>query len=198
MNSLRLNLVLTCALLVAAAPAAAQQTAEAIFLNAQGQEIGSASLQQVPDGVLIRIDVAGLPPGEHAFHIHGKGKCEPQNGFKSAGEHYSPEKKPHGYFGRLGHHAGDMPNQFVAENGRLRADVLNADVQLSTSSLLDPDGSALVIHAAPDDYMTQPSGNAGDRIACAEIRPAKVRADGSVNRVAGRDGLSPQTSRVTK
>lgn len=171
------HLVVTCALLISAAQAAAQQTAEAIFLNAQGKEIGSATLQQVTDGVLIRIDVAGLPPGEHAFHIHATGKCEPQDGFKSAGDHFSPEKRPHGYFGKLGHHAGDMPNQFVAEDGRLRAEVLNGQVELSASGLLDADGSALVIHAAPDDHTTQPSGNAGDRIACAEIGPAKVRAD---------------------
>jgi Cu-Zn family superoxide dismutase len=168
------------ALLIAlAAPALAQQTAEATFLDTQGREIGTAALQQVADGVLIRIDIANLPPGEHAFHIHDKGKCEPQSGFKSAGEHHSPEKKPHGFHGKLGHHAGDMPNQFVSQDGRLQAEVLNPHVQLSVTSLLDPDGSALVIHAAPDDYRTQPSGNAGERIACAEIRPAKVRASNS-------------------
>jgi Cu-Zn family superoxide dismutase len=154
----------------------AQQTAEAVFYDRQGKQIGAATLQQMPAGVLIRIDVAGLPPGEHAFHIHEKGRCDAQDGFKSAGDHFSPEKKPHGYLGKLGHHAGDMPNQFVFDNGRLRADLLNAHVQLSDASLLDQDGSALVIHAGPDDYLSQPAGNAGDRIACAVIKLGKARA----------------------
>lgn len=159
------------AAICSAGAALAQQSAKVVLEDPQGKQLGTATLRQTPAGVLIQVEAEGLPPGEHAFHIHEKGACEGKDGFKSAGGHYGPSKKqPHGYLGKGGHHAGDMPNQFVAQDGKLRAEVLNPKVKLTSGSLLDKDGSALVIHAKPDDYKSQPSGDAGERIACAVIR----------------------------
>ncbi|MFO7277157.1 MAG: superoxide dismutase family protein [Pseudomonadota bacterium] len=145
--------------------------AHATFVDAKGERIGTATLSQAANGVLIALDVKGLPPGEHAFHVHGTGRCEPKTGFKSAGDHYAPRGRQHGFHAARGPHAGDMPNVFVQQDGTLRAHVLNTGVTLDsgTGSLFDSDGSALVIHGGADDYRSQPSGNAGDRIACAVV-----------------------------
>jgi superoxide dismutase, Cu-Zn family len=146
--------------------------AAASFVNAQGKPIGSATLSQTPYGVLIRIDVGELPPGEHGFHVHQTGKCEPADTFMSAGGHFEPAGRKHGYKTEGGPHAGDMPNLIVAKDGTLTAAIVNPRVALDNgpASVFDQDGSALVIHAKPDDYASQPAGDAGDRIACAVIR----------------------------
>ena len=180
-------LALACAALAVATafPASAQQkssprqeaTAPApqaggTFINAQGQQIGRATLTQTPSGgVLVQVELRGLPPGEHAFHIHETGRCDPANGFQSAGGHFAPRRHQHGYLVQGGPHAGDMPNQFVGPDGVLRAQVLNPSVTLGEGegTLFDADGSAIVVHANPDDYRSQPAGDAGGRIACAVI-----------------------------
>lgn len=147
------------------------QEAVAVFVDPQGQEIGKAVLTQTAGGVLIELDVMGVPAGEHGIHIHETGACNAADGFKSAGGHFEPGEHQHGYRAASGPHAGDMPNQFVGTDGKLRAHVLNPSVTLADgpASLWDADGSALVVHAGPDDYTSQPAGNAGDRIACAVI-----------------------------
>lgn len=147
------------------------QQAAATFFNQQGQKIGGATLTQTASGVLIDIDISSIADGEHGFHIHETGVCDAADGFKSAGGHFEPAQHQHGYMAEHGSHAGDMPNQFAATDGKLRAHVLNPNVTLADgpASVLDADGSALVFHAAPDDYSSQPAGNAGDRIACAVI-----------------------------
>jgi Cu-Zn family superoxide dismutase len=147
------------------------QQAAATFFDLQGQKIGSATLTQTASGVLIEIDASNLPDGEHGFHIHETGVCDAAGGFKSSGGHFEPAQHQHGYEAEQGSHAGDMPNQFAAADGKLRAHVLNPNVTLADgpASVLDADGSALVLHADPDDYRSQPAGNAGDRIACAVI-----------------------------
>jgi Cu-Zn family superoxide dismutase len=128
-------------------------------------------LTQTPSGVLVEVDLAGLAPGWKAFHIHETGRCDPGSGFKSAGEHFAPRQEHHGLRADKGPHAGDLPNQYVHRDGILRAHMLNTLVTLSPSeaSLLDADGSALVLHAKADDYRSQPAGEAGDRIACAMV-----------------------------
>ncbi|MCW5689696.1 MAG: superoxide dismutase family protein [Pseudolabrys sp.] len=159
--------LLACA---AALPAAAQ-TATAPLKDAQGKEVGSANLTQTPRGVLINVAVKGLPPGEHAFHVHAVGKCEPP--FTSAGGHFNPDNKKHGLMAADGAHAGDMPNLHIPQSGDLTIEVLNAAVTLEKgkpNSLLDNDGSALVIHAGTDDYKTDPTGDAGGRIACGVVQ----------------------------
>ena len=154
-----------------AGPALAAESAKATFMDASGKEIGTATLTQTPHGVLIDVGVMGLPAGEHGFHIHETGKCEGEGGFKSAGGHYAAGKE-HGYMVEGGPHPGDMPNQFVQEGGMMRAHVLDDMVSLKENGdnpLLDGDGSAIVIHSGADDYMSQPSGDAGDRIACGVV-----------------------------
>ena len=175
---------LAAGLLAAAAGPAAGQYAEkhtgvetervaihrVTFVDTSGEEIGTATLMQTNRGVLVQADVSMLPQGEHAFHFHEAGACEWPS-FESAGGHYAGKKSAHGFLTRAGPHAGDMPNVHVPGNGALKVEEYNPNVSLSNgpAPLLDRDGSALVIHAEPDDYHSQPSGDAGNRIACAVI-----------------------------
>ena len=160
-------LTASASLLALATVSVAAQTAKANLRNAEGKEVGSATLTQTPAGVLIALSVKGLPAGEHAFHVHAVGKCEPP--FTTAGGHFNPEKKKHGMMASDGPHAGDMPNLHVPTSGELAVDVLNAAVTLEkgkANSLFGPEGTALIIHAGKDDYKTDPTGEAGGRIAC--------------------------------
>lgn len=138
------------------------------FKNLEGLEAGSAVLTDTPNGLLVQLHLTNIPPGEHAFHIHEKGICDAAAKFESAGPHYNPEGDPHGYHAEEGPHDGDMPNLTVPADGELKVEVFNEEAELN--EILEGDGAALVVHANPDDYRTQPSGNAGDRLACAEIK----------------------------
>src|SRR5690606_15593276 len=107
---------------------------------------------------------------EHGFHFHQTGQCEAP-GFDSAGEHFNPTNASHGTAHPQGPHAGDIPN-ITGASGATHVDQTNSMVTLAegaANSLFDADGTALVVHADPDDYETQPSGNAGARIACGVI-----------------------------
>lgn len=149
---------------------AQSQTAKAALKDATGKAVGSAQLIQTPHGVLLKMTLKGAVPGEHAFHIHAVGKCEPP--FTSAGGHFNPASKKHGMEVTEGAHAGDMPNLHIPANGELTIEIANHMVSLvkgQPNSLFDADGSALIIHAGVDDYKTDPTGNAGDRIACGVI-----------------------------
>lgn len=155
---------------ISSLPAAAQ-TASAALKSADGKEVGSVNLTQTPHGVLINLSVKGLPPGEHAFHVHAVGKCEPP--FTTAGGHFNPGGKKHGMLAAEGYHAGDMPNLHIPQSGDLTVEVVNASVTLDKgkpNSVFDADGSAIVIHAGSDDYKTDPTGDAGGRIACGVIQ----------------------------
>jgi Cu-Zn family superoxide dismutase len=162
---------LAALLFTAAAWPAAAQTAGATLKDAKGMEVGSAKLTQLPDGVLIALSVKGLPAGEHAFHVHAVGKCEPP--FTTAGGHFNPGSKKHGIMAAEGHHAGDMPNLHIPAGGELSVEVMNTSITLDKgkpNSVFGPNGTALVIHAGKDDYTSDPAGNAGDRIACGVIQ----------------------------
>jgi len=152
-----------------AAPALAVDTASAVLRDASGKEVGAATFTVTPSGVLISLDLTAVPPGEHGFHVHTTGKCEPPD-FKSAGPHFNPDQTKHGFMTPEGPHAGDLPNLHVPADGKLQVEVLEPNVTLSGEApLLDADGSALVIHAGADDYKTDPAGNSGDRVACGVI-----------------------------
>ena len=151
--------------------AASANSVQADIVNAQGETIGTATVTEAPNGVLIRAEASNLPPGTHGFHVHETGQCDAASGFESAGGHYNPTDAQHGYLVEGGPHAGDMPNQTVGEDGRLVAEVFNPMLSFEgENTLFDDDGSALMIHGMADDYRTQDSGDAGERIACAVIQ----------------------------
>jgi Cu-Zn family superoxide dismutase len=165
------KIALAAALACALAPRpAAAQTAKAMLKDQKGTEVGAVDLTQTPAGVLLKLSLKGVPAGEHAFHIHEAGRCEPP--FTTAGGHFNPAGHKHGLLVGAGH-AGDMPNLHVPPGGTLEVEILNATVTLEKdkpNSLLRPNGTAVVIHAGKDDYKSDPAGNAGDRIACGVIQ----------------------------
>jgi Cu-Zn family superoxide dismutase len=157
-------------LLAATLPSQAQ-TAKAALAGADGKDAGSVTLTQTPTGVLLSLTVKGLPAGEHAFHVHAVGKCEAP--FASAGGHFNPGNKKHGLMAPDGFHAGDMPNLHIPASGELAVEVVNSAITLEKgkpNSVFDDDGSAVIIHAGKDDYKTDPTGDAGGRIACGVVQ----------------------------
>jgi Cu-Zn family superoxide dismutase len=151
------------------APVPAGITARAEMKDAQGRSLGTLTLAQTPLGVLITGELTGLPEGAHGLHVHDVGRCDPP--FTSAGGHFNPTQRQHGFRNRAGFHAGDLPSFSSPASGSTRVDHFTREVTLGTgpTSLLDPDGSSLVVHASIDDYATDPAGNSGARIACGVI-----------------------------
>jgi Cu-Zn family superoxide dismutase len=152
--------------------AMAPQRARAELKDREGKTVGTAVLTEEARGVRIEIQAMNLPAGRHGFHIHDAGRCEPPQ-FTSAGGHFNPGALKHGMENPAGPHGGDLPNLVIGQGGTGSLTVLNPYITLadgdSGASLFHPGGTALVIHAGPDDYFTDPAGNSGERIACGVI-----------------------------
>lgn len=152
---------------------AEQLQAKADIIDCAGKSIGAVSFIENNDrSVKIELNIHSFMPGEHAFHIHEKPVCEAPD-FKSAGGHFNPGGTEHGFLNRKGHHAGDLPNITVDEMGNCQASFTTALVTLKkdkNNSLLGQPGTSVVIHEMPDDYVTDPSGGGGKRIACGVIK----------------------------
>ena len=152
--------------------------AQTVTLNgADNKEVGTAKLLQIPNGVLVRLTLTKAAPGTHAFHVHAVGKCEGPE-FTTAGGHFNPTSKKHGLLSQEGSHAGDLPNIIVPDSGAVTVETVIPHVTLKAGdhTLADADGSALVLHADVDDYTTDPTGNAGGRMACGVIAPPQAAA----------------------
>lgn len=143
------------------------ETAKAPVKDAQGKDVGEVTFEQTKQGVVIKGSLHDLPPGQHAFHIHEAGKCEAPD-FKTAGGHFNPTKKAHGMMSPKGKHVGDLPNLHVGQDGKVQFDTFSQN-GLTVKSLFDKDGSAVVVHTKEDDYQTDPTGDAGGRIACGVV-----------------------------
>jgi Cu-Zn family superoxide dismutase len=147
--------------------------AVARLVDVSGRGVGEAVFVQQRKGVRLVLDVTGLAPGTKAVHIHEVGRCDPPS-FESAGAHFNPAKAEHGTANPRGPHAGDLPNVTVETGGRghLEATATRVSLEKGPTSLLDADGSAIVVHERPDDMRTDPAGDSGARIACGVIVPS--------------------------
>ena len=137
--------------------------AQAELKTADGTRVGTAVAEEIDGAIRVMVEVAGVAKGVHGTHVHAVGKCEGPD-FASAGPHWNPSSHQHGKDNPLGPHSGDLPNLSVGDDGRDRT--IFTLPQGTYAGLLDEDGAALVVHAGPDDYKTDPSGNSGGRIAC--------------------------------
>jgi superoxide dismutase, Cu-Zn family len=158
---------------VTVAPLGAVATVE--LRDGDDRVVGQATLTEVGGGVRIVLEASGLPPGPKGIHLHAAGKCEPP-AFASAGDHFNPHNTQHGLLNPSGPHAGDLPNLTIDADGKGRLETFTERVSLGggSASLFDDDGTALVVHAAPDDFRTDPSGQSGPRIACGVVeKPPK-------------------------
>jgi superoxide dismutase, Cu-Zn family len=134
-----------------------------------GNSIGTVTLTQTTRGVLLVGHLTSLPPGPHAIHVHDSGRCEPP--FTSAGGHFNPTQRGHGFKSPMANHAGDLPNFLAAADGQGHVETISRDLTLAPGpiGLFDGDGASLVVHAGADDYASDPAGNSGNRVACGVI-----------------------------
>jgi Cu-Zn family superoxide dismutase len=145
------------------------ETARATMRDPDGDDVGWVAFEETPEGTLVHAFFHALPPGAHGFHLHAVGRCEPD--FGAAGGHFAPAGHEHGFRNPAGPHRGDLPNLFVPAAGNVETEHYVPGLRLGpgVGALLDDDGAAVIIHLGPDDYRTDPAGNAGKRIACGVV-----------------------------
>jgi superoxide dismutase, Cu-Zn family len=154
-------------------PAAASTTSGPAALTADlrdaaGRTRARAIVEPAGDSLRVRVEAVAMSPGAYGAHLHAAGRCDPP-GFTTAGPHWNPTGQLHGKDNPKGMHKGDLPNLLVGTDGRGSFEYTIPDARLTgggSGALIDADGAAVVIHAAPDDFRTDPSGNSGARIAC--------------------------------
>ena len=141
--------------------------ARAEIRDSSGRTVAVATATRAVDRLRVRVEATGLAPGSYGAHVHAVGRCDPP-GFESAGPHWNPTGRQHGSQNPQGPHLGDLPNLLVGANGEGSFEFAIPGGRLGggDEAMLDEDGAALVIHAGPDDYRTDPSGNSGARIGC--------------------------------
>jgi Cu-Zn family superoxide dismutase len=143
--------------------------------NAAGKELGTITLSDAAQGISVSGQLTGLPPGEHAIHLHQTGKCDPPK-FEAAGDHWNPTNAAHGSKAPKGPHFGDLPNITVGKDSSVTVQATTAGGTLrGQNALLDQDGASVVVHSGRDDYRSQPSGDSGDKIACGVLGQVEGR-----------------------
>lgn len=151
--------------------ASAQQVSSE-FQGTDGTKNGTVAVTPLKSGILLSVALQNMPPSSWlAIHVHETGSCDPASGHESAGGHFNPSGVEHGWLSETGPHAGDLPNIHADAQGNVNVEI-NAPLLTWEAGEASLQGRAVIIHAKPDDYKSQPSGNAGDRLACAVIAPA--------------------------
>jgi len=149
-------------------PPQPSRAATAVLRDLAGRRVGTVTLTESYAGVIIAGNITGLGLGAHAIHLHAIGKCDPP--FTTAGGHFNPTGKHHGFMSAQGWHLGDLPNIDTPPAGKLKFDLLAREVTLrGVNALIDNDGASIVIHASRDNYYFDPEGDSGSRIACGVI-----------------------------
>ena len=151
-----------------APPPAGPEAVAAEMRDAQGRTRARATVEQADDSLRVRVEAVAMSPGAYGAHLHAVGRCD-RPSFTTAGAHWNPTGQMHGKDNPRGMHKGDLPNLLVGTDGRGSFEYTIPGARLTgggSDRLLDGDGAAMVIHAAPDDFRTDPSGNSGARTAC--------------------------------
>lgn len=173
MNRLTVIVLLSSAALAGcAAPHPGVSTPLGELVRPDQVRIGTVQVLDDQSGSRVHIEASGLPPGPHGVHVHAVGRCDGPE-FAAAGPHWNPTNRQHGHDNPAGYHAGDLGNVLVGQDGTINTELIATDVRLSPGGkglvMSDADGASLIIHAKPDDERTDPSGNSGERIACAVV-----------------------------